>query len=408
MKFVELKEEEFMEFVNSRPEKNFFQTIKMFNRLKKEGTEVYLVGVKDKKKVVAASLIAATGQKFMGKKAYEAYKGFVMDYSDKSLVKFMTGEVSRFLKEKNALKLIIDPYIVNVSRDADANIVDGVDNREIKTYLESLGYKYNEHGAQVKWTYCLDIDGKSTDELMKDMRGSTKTHIKKTISKFKLDIRTLSKEDLPEFKKITSDTCDRRHFADKSLEYYQDMYDAFGDEITFKICDLNCDTYLEVLNNEISEYEEKIERLVDNESNKKKKEQMRESILSNKKKVEEVTKLKEEKGNIIPLSAAMFILYGDEICYMFSGSYEEYMPYYGQYAIQWDIIKYAVEHGYKRYNFMGIHDVFNPDGKDYGVYWFKKGFGGYVEELLGTFELSLSPANRLYECLRGIKKIIKK
>ena len=44
---------------------------------------------------------------------------------------------------------------------------------------------------------------------------------------------------------------------------------------------------------------------------------------------------------------------------------------------------FAADNGYKRYNFYGIQDVFNPKGKDYGVYEFKKGFGGYVEELIG-------------------------
>ena len=84
--------------------------------------------------------------------------------------------------------------------------------------------------------------------------------------------------------------------------------------------------------------------------------------------------MKEEKGNVIPLSAAMFMLYGDEIAYLFSGSYEEYMKFCGQYRLQWQIIKYAADNGYKRYNFYGIQDVFNPNGKDRGVYEFKKGF----------------------------------
>ena len=80
----------------------------------------------------------------------------------------------------------------------------------------------------------------------------------------------------------------------------------------------------------------------------------------------------------------------------------------GQYLIQWDIIKYAINSNHKRYNFYGIQDVFDPKGKDRGVYEFKKGFGGYVEELLGSFELSISPINGLYNFLKKIKGLIKK
>ena len=408
MKFVILNDNEFMEFVNTRPEKNFFQTVMMKDRIEKEGHEVYLVGVKNDDKVVAASFIAATGHTFLGYKTFEAYKGFILDYQDKELIRFMTEEVKKFLISKKALRLIIDPYIQNVSRDMDANQVDGVDNRHVREYLEELGYKYNEDGAQVKWCYCLDINGKSSEELFNDFRSSTRNNINKTKGKFNLNVRTLTKEQLGEFKKVTSDTCDRREFADKSLKYYENMYDAFGDDVTFKICEINLDNYINTLEIENETLTNKIEELSDSSSNKKKKEEMRKNIENNKKKIEENKKLREEKGSVIPLSAAMFMLYGDEIVYLFSGSYAEYMSFCGQYRLQWEIIKYAADNGYKRYNFYGIQDVFNPEGKDYGVYEFKKGFGGYVEELLGSFILEVNGVNKIYNFVRKIKNQIKK
>ncbi len=408
MIFGELTEKEFTDFVETRPEKNFFQTVMMKNRIAKNDLETYLVGVKENGSVIGASFIAETGHHFMGKKTYEAYKGFILDYHNQQLLKFMTEEVRKFLKNKNGLRLIIDPYIVNVSRDMDANEIDGVDNRDVRKYLEELGYRYNEDGEQVKWCYCLDINGKSSEELFNEMRPSTRNNINKTISKFKLSIRTLERNQLTEFKKITSDTCERRDFMDKTLEYYQDMYDFFGDDVTFKICELNCDTYIKSLEEENEILKRRVEELSDSSSNKKKKETMRKDIENNLKKIDDTKNLKEKKGNIIPLSAAMFVLYGDEIVYLFSGSYEELMKFCGQYRLQWEIIKYAADHGYKRYNFYGIQDVFNPQGKDYGVYEFKKGFGGYVEELLGSFILPLSFEAAIYDLLRKLKRIVKK
>lgn len=408
MIFEELTEKEFTDFVETRPEKNFFQTVMMKNRIAKNSLETYLVGVKENGSVIGASFIAETGHHFMGKKTYEAYKGFILDYHNQQLLKFMTEEVKKFLKNKNGLRLIIDPYIVNVSRDMDANEIDGVDNRDVRKYLEELGYRYNEDGEQVKWCYCLDINGKSSEELFNEMRPSTRNNINKTISKFKLNIRTLEREQLAEFKKITSDTCERRDFMDKTLEYYQDMYDFFGDDVTFKICELNCDTYIKSLEEENENLKRRVEELSDSSSNKKKKETMRKDIENNLKKIDDTKNLKEKKGNIIPLSAAMFVLYGDEIVYLFSGSYEELMKFCGQYRLQWEIIKYAADHGYKRYNFYGIQDVFNPQGKDYGVYEFKKGFGGYVEELLGSFILPLSFEATIYDLLRKLKKLIRR
>lgn len=407
MKFTELDKLEFTQFVSEHETNNFFQSVKMMERLEKEGKEVYLVGVKENDKIVGASLIAATGHKFMGLKTFEAYKGFIIDYHNKELVKFMTDNCIKFLKSKGGLRLVIDPYIPNVSRDMEANVVPGIDNRDVKDYLYKLGYKDND-GAQVKWCYVLDINGKTSDELFNDFRSSTRNYINRTINKYKLNIKTLKRDELSEFKKVTSDTCDRRDFADKSLEYYENMYDVFGDDVTFKICELNCDTYINVLKAENEEMERKILELSDSASNKKKKEVMRNDLLNNAKKIKETEKLKLEKGNIIPLSAAMFMLYGPEIVYLFSGSYAEYMNFCGQYRLQWEMIDYAAKKGYKRYNFYGIQDVFNPQGKDYGVYEFKKGFGGFVEELLGSFEISISPKNNLYRLIKKIKHIVKK
>ena len=186
------------------------------------------------------------------------------------------------------------------------------------------------------------------------------------------------------------------------------MYDCFKDDVTFKICEINLNNYIQKLEDSNKEMASKLEELSDSNSNLKKKEVMKKDIENNNKKIQEAKDLKQKKGEIIPLSAAMFILYGDEIIYLFSGSYAEYMQFCGQYRLQWEIIKYAADHNYKRYNFFGIQDVFNPNGKDRGVYEFKKGFGGYVEELLGAYELSLSPANTLFNILKKIKHIIKK
>ena len=108
------------------------------------------------------------------------------------------------------------------------------------------------------------------------------------------------------------------------------------------------------------------------------------------------------------MSAAMFMLYGDEVVYLFSGSDEKYMrDYNAQYLIQWHMIKYAAKHNFKVYNFYGINGLPNPNSKDYGIYDFKKGFGadyGRVIELVGSYELSINaPFFALHRFLSKIK-----
>ena len=404
-KFIELTDEQFFDFVETQDQKHFMQTTYMKEYYKLKGKETYIIGVESDKKVIAAGLIYLESM-YRQYKKFAIYKGFIMDYNNKELLEFITNKTYEFLKEKNAYVFTIDPNIIQVERDTEANIIENAkDNYDVIESLKQIGYFKSDTNIQIKWTYVLDINNQTSEEIFKTFKQNTRNIINRTINKYKLNIRTLSYDELPQFKKITKDTSDRRGFSDKSLEYYQNMSKAFKDKVTFKIAELNCDVYLNDLNKEKLDYQNKIEKI--NGTNKKKENYIQELGYINKK-IEEVEKLKNEKGNIIPLSCAMFILYGDEVVYFSSGSYKEYMQYYGQYIIQWEMIKYACDNNYKRYNFYGIMDVFDTKGKDHGVYEFKKGFNGYVKELLGEYTYVIN--KKIYKqenLIAKLKKIIK-
>ena len=51
---------------------------------------------------------------------------------------------------------------------------------------------------------------------------------------------------------------------------------------------------------------------------------------------------------------------------------------------------------------------FDPQAEDYGVYLFKKGFQGEIQELIGDFDYIVNPKMyRLYQSLRNVKHKIK-
>lgn len=403
-KFVEIKEEELDKFVSNSNQSHFMQTSYMKKYYDLKNKENYILGVKENNKLVASFIIVLEST-FKKYKKFAIYKGFVLDYNNKELLKFVTDNVVNFLKDKNCYMFTIDPNIIEIERDTFANVIEnGENNYDVINELTKLGYRKSEKDVQIKWTYVLDIKERTSDELFKTFKQNTRNIISRTVNKFKLNIRTISYEELDDFKKITEDTCIRRNFQDKSLTYYQNMLKAFKDKVVFKIAELNCDTYLSSLLEEKQDYENKIEKIKG--SNKKKDNYLQELNYINKK-IEDLTKLKNEKGNIIPLSCAMFVLTNKEIFYLSSGSYEEYMQYYGQYIIQWDMIKYACDNDYNRYNFYGIMDVFDKNGKDYGVYEFKKGFNGYVRELLGEYTYIIdSKVYKRHQVLSKIKKIL--
>ena len=75
--------------------------------------------------------------------------------------------------------------------------------------------------------------------------------------------------------------------------------------------------------------------------------------------------------------------------YVYGGTYREYMSLMAPQLVQMEMIKYTREIGLKIYDFGGIRGDFNPKSPNYGVYEFKRGFGGYVVEYIGEFDLIL-------------------
>ena len=65
----------------------------------------------------------------------------------------------------------------------------------------------------------------------------------------------------------------------------------------------------------------------------------------------------------------------------------------------------CLERGVKSYNFYGIDGIFDdPNDPGRGLLEFKQGFGGYVQEMMGSFTLPVRPV--AYAAKRLAHKIL--
>ena len=176
------------------------------------------------------------------------------------------------------------------------------------------------------------------------------------------------------------------------------MYQSFGKDVRFLIAYLDVFQYKKQITEELDTYTKKYDKFYNKENNSAK--EVKKNIDALTHRLQEIAKYKEA---MIPISASMFMLYKDEAIYLFSGNVDKYNNFYGQYLIQYIMIQYAVEHQYKKYNFYGIKGEFGKDQKD-GVYEFKKGFGGHVEELIGDFYLPINWFYYFYQLIHKLKK----
>lgn len=200
--------------------------------------------------------------------------------------------------------------------------------------LTSAGLKDLGEYLYPKWVAILNL-AKITDmdTYFASLRKTHRQNIKKATERYGLTTRELNVDELQILEELCAKSGQRHGFLSQRLNYFTEMKQAFGDKIKF-LCAFYDKT---------------------------------------------------------PIAAAMFVLYGDEIIYLYSGTDSQYRKYCGSYAIQWWMINYAWHQNYKTYNFYGVR----PSADD-GVFQFKLGFRASLVEKAGTFALPLNLIGKTY------------
>lgn len=425
MNLVILNEKEFTKYAVMHEQNNFHQTIEWALVKSKNGWSHDLLGLKEDNKIVAACMILIKKTP-IGKILY-CPRGFLINYQDKKLLKSFTKEIKTYAKRKKAIYIKIDPYVKNIERNVFGNpIKEGSNNNKSIDNLKELGYKHNGlnlyfENLQPRWLFCIDLENKNIEQILANMEPETRRIIKKNI-KLNLITREIKENDLEKFKKIMQHTSDRKMFIDRPFSYYKNLYDTLSkkDMIKFVVTELDCELSISAIEKEIQEEENNVKEKKQKIENKEKINinKMLEQIKICERNIKqlidrknEIKELMHKHGKIVTLGGILYIIYGSEVLALFGGSYKEFMSYHSFYTTNYEMIKYAIDNNYKTYNFYGITGDFNESNKHYGLYSFKKGFGGQVVELIGEFDLIISKtkmvmynfAIKIYHLLKKIR-----
>lgn len=115
------------------------------------------------------------------------------------------------------------------------------------------------------------------------------------------------------------------------------------------------------------------------------------------------------------LAGAIFFTFGSKCIYMLATSTLEKRNLKPYYLLQWEVMRWAKEHGMTHYDMWGIPspEKLTEAHPLYGVYKFKEGFGAEMVDFVGSLDLPVSSPRaklwnkveptyfRLYQRLRG-------
>ena len=408
MTLQELSLDQYQEFLLNQTDYSFLQTQEMAILLKKRGMTVRPMALVAEGQVMVAGILYC--MPMTGGLHMEINSGPVI--ADEAYLADFYELIQDFAQKNGALQLIIKPYQTYQTFDGQGQPTSP-EKTALMDQLTRLGFQFDGlqtgyPGGEPDWHYVKDISGLTQDNLLASFSKKGKTLVKKTNS-FGIQIQRLKRDELSRFSQITAATSDRREYKDKSLEYYQDFYDSFGDKADFLIASINFQNYHDHLLLSQASLKEKLLQIqsdLDKIPNSRKKQNEYREISSQIETFDQrLTEAKEWMDQYgaqdMDLAASLFVYTPQEVVYLFSGSLTEFNKFYAPVALQEYAMRKALDLKIPFYNFLGIQGIF--DGTD-GVLRFKQNFNGYIVRKIGTFRYYPKPLK--FKALQLIKKLL--
>jgi peptidoglycan pentaglycine glycine transferase (the first glycine) len=237
------------------------------------------------------------------------------------------SDVDAICQQENAIFLRVEPEIWEPTP---------------KGFVENNlpGFKPINQTVQPPRTIQIDLTP-SEEEILMAMKSKTRYNIRLAERK---DVIVRPSQDVERFHQMSLTTSERDEFGIHSLEYYQRAYDLFSPQ--------NACVLL------IAEYQNK------------------------------------------PLAGLMAFAKGDTAWYFYGASTNQERNRMPTYLLQWEAIRWARNKGCKIYDLWGVpdypesyledHFMDRSDGL-WGVYRFKRGFGGEVRRTIGSWDRVYRP-----------------
>jgi peptidoglycan pentaglycine glycine transferase (the first glycine) len=257
-------------------------------------------------------------------------KGPVVDWRDSKRVHQVLAAITAAARRHRAIFVRIEPHL----EEGELPTVPAM--------LSAAGFHPSRQTIQPRRTILVDISG-AEDQILMAMKQKTRYNMRLAARK-DVVVREGNSEDLAAFNRLMRATGERSDFGVHSAAYYETAYRLFAPA-----------GHLALL---MAEYQEQ------------------------------------------PLAALMAFALGETAWYFYGASSDDERQRMPTYLLQWEAIRWARTKGCIEYDLWGVPDeneetleadlTSHSEGL-WGVYRFKRGFGGKVVRWVGAFDQVLMP-----------------
>jgi peptidoglycan pentaglycine glycine transferase (the first glycine) len=323
--------DEWDQFIESHPQAHILQT-SLWAELKQHfGWRVRRVAVAEKGRISAGAqllLRPLIPRLTHGPSLAYVPKGPLVDWEDPYATAVLLSAIHPVARQERTACLTIEPGLPDVDR--------------LVTRLRQCSFRPSVHNIQPRRTIHVDL-GPPEQQILAKMKSKARYNIR-LAERRHVEVRAGGAEDIAAFYRLSQLTASRDEFSIHSHDYYQRAYDLFAP------AGLAC-------------------------------------LL-----------LAEYQGQL--LAGLMAFACGRRAWYFYGASSNEDRHRMPNYALQWAAIRWAKERGCETYDLWGVPDeeeeVLEQDFTQrsdglWGVYRFKRGFGGQLQRYIGAQDYVYHP-----------------
>ena len=416
MELRELTKKEFDSYALNHPLGSFQQTSSWGRFMEGDKFHAYYVGGFIKEHLVGASLLLSYEIKKDKVRLFYAPRGFLIDYKNEESLKEFTEEVKKFIIEKHGVFLKIDPYILVRDRNSEGNIIEGgVYNDFVEVNLTNANFIKVNDRIQPKWLSRINLKEKTIDDIFNNFSPKARQTVRRN-ERLGFKVREFDFKDIDIFIDIINNESKKYRTIVPTKTFYLDLKQAFDGNIKFMEVYFKRDEVTNNIDKMISEViKEKEVRINNYHNSKMTAEYFIDKELEDEEEIKRLESLKEyfsKCSDDVSMGIYMFITIGNEVVALNGGIVDEYNKLDASYTLHYEMIKYAIENGYKYYNLYEIGDITDSNNKLKNSYNYKKNFGGEVVELVGEYDLVINPkytdiARKYFPEYLGVKTIFK-
>ncbi len=420
MFITDLSVEEYNQLAIDTNNEHFLHGVRWAEFRRHINWEHKIVGYKEEGKLtIGAVIMLKKAGRLPFKVAYSS-RGYVLtDGCDEA---GFTKELKKYLKKQGAFVYKIDPNEIYAELDKNLERTSAGNQARVDA-LTNLGYEHlgfvnNFEGMQPRHTIRIDTTV-SYDEALKRMDAKTRNRTKAG-NKNGLVIENCDFSMLPTFMNILAETSERDNFTIRDISYFEEMYKVFGDDLKLRLAKVDFKSSIEKLSLERDQVKAELDSLLPELDNPEMGAKYRKKITNrinefeakiakNNKVIDEFTAELAQYPEGKYIGGSIYICEGARAWYIYGATSDSFRYMLPSYALVAHMVSECIDNGFEYFDMFGIGGDFDPENHVFGLYDFKKGFGGQAIEFIGEFDLPINGLlyfgfNKLYPKLKAMRK----